>query len=84
MSDLSFYAVRYWIGPASIEGNKFYKGYKMYLESISDLLPSYTIEKEFGDLWLYCTCPIQDGVKDIMERSYCNLFRHVTYMEFEV
>ena len=84
MSDLSFYTVRYWIGPASIEGNKFYKGYKMYLESISDLLPSYTIEKEFGDLWLYCTCPIQDSVKDIMEQSYCNLFRHVTYMEFEV
>lgn len=85
MSDLSFYTVRYWIGPASIEDSKYYKAYKKYLESIDDLLPSYTIEKVFGDLWLYCSCPIQDSVKDIMERGYyCDLFRHVTYREFEV
>ena len=85
MNDTIFYTVRYWIGPASIEDSKYYKAYKKYLESIDDLLPSYTIEKVFGDLWLYCTCPIQDSVKDIMERGYyCDLFRHVTYREFEV
>lgn len=84
MNDLSFYTVRYWIGPASLEDNKYYKWYKMYLESIKDLLPSYTIENEFGDLWLYCTCPIQDRVKGIMERERCDLFHHVTYREFEV
>ena len=85
MNDTIFYTVRYWIGPASIEDSKYYKAYKKYLESIDDLLPSYTIEKVFGDLWLCCSCPIQDGVKDIMERGYyCDLFRHVTYREFEV
>ena len=85
MNDTIFYTVRYWIGPASIEDSKYYKAYKKYLESIDDLLPSYTIEKIFGDLWLYCSCPIQDSVKDIMERGYyCDLFRHVTYREFEV
>ena len=85
MNDTIFYTVRYWIGPASIEDSKYYKAYKKYLKSIDDLLPSYTIEKVFGDLWLYCSCPIQDSVKDIMERGYyCDLFRHVTYREFEV
>ena len=85
MNDTIFYTVRYWIGPASIEDSKYYKAYKKYLESIDDLLPSYTIEKVFGDLWLYCSCPIQDSVKDIMEQGYyCDLFRHVTYREFEV
>ena len=83
MHDLDIYTVRYWIGPATLEDNKYYKEYKAFLASINDLLPLYTIENEFGDLWLYCVCPIRVEVKRLMERWYCGMFQHVTYKEFE-
>ena len=83
MTNMDNYTVRYWIGTSSLKDNKYYKEYVWFLESIKDLLPAYTIE--IGkDIWLYCSCPIRDEVKGIMERWYRGMFYYVTYKEFEL
>ena len=78
--------VRYWLGPTEAKtrqsDNEYYRAFEKVLESHKDLMPLYTIDSEFDDLWLYCLQPVSYLMKCIVESHTCGIFN--LWHEFEL
>ena len=58
--------VRYWISTAKFKDSDVFRNLKAVMDSISDLLPWFEFVEDGYDLWCYCSFPIEEKFKRIV------------------